>query len=141
MNRRHRTSALVLAVIVSAWVDQAQAQQPAKDMAAKDAEKRQYEARRGLAGFEWIEPLYPDCPKARFKLKNDECGGVKKHPRDPEDVLEDYWRRSVWAYTLRLPNASSQPTRAPCAPICPSMCRQSSCAWSGIRNTIAMSAN
>jgi len=101
MNRRHRTSALVLAVIVSAWVDQAQAQQPAKDMAAKDAEKRQYEARRGLAGFEWIEPLYPDCPKARFKLKNDECGGVKKHPRDPEDVLEDYWRRSVWAYTLR----------------------------------------
>lgn len=99
MNRRYRAGTLVLAVIASVWGLQTQAQQPAKEEASKAAAQREHEARRGLAGFEWIEPRYPDCPRARFKLHNDECGGVKRHPRDPEDVLGDYWRRSVWAYS------------------------------------------
>lgn len=90
---------LLVLAIVSGLVLRAEAQVPAGDGGRKAAAQSEYEARRGLPGFEWIEPLYPDCPKARFQLRNDECGGVKKHPRDPEDVLGDYWRRSVWAYT------------------------------------------
>lgn len=98
MKNESRKGWLVLA-IVSGLVLRAEAQPPASDVGKNIAAQNEYEARRGMPGFEWIEPRYLDCPKARFKLHNDECGGVKKHPRDPEDVLGDFWRRSVWAYT------------------------------------------
>lgn len=101
MNRRYRIGTLVLAAVASVWVPQAKAQQPAKEEGSKAAAQREHEARRGLAGFEWIEPRFPDCPRDRSKMKNDECGGVKRHPGDPEAVLGEYWRRSVWAYSAQ----------------------------------------
>lgn len=98
MKNESRRGWLVLAIVFG-LVLRAEAQPPASDVGKTIAAQNEYEARRGMPGFEWIEPSYPDCPKARFKLKNDECGGIKKHPRDPEDVLGDYWRRSIWVYT------------------------------------------
>jgi len=64
--------------IASGFVLQPQAQQRPKDESPKTPAHREFEARRGLPGFEWIEPLYPDCPEERFRMQNDECGGVKK---------------------------------------------------------------
>ena len=100
MNRKCLRSWLAL-VVASGFVLQPQAQQRPKDEPPKTPAHQEFEARRGLPGFEWIEPLYPDCPEERFRMQNDECGGVKKHPGDPEAVLGDYWCRSVWAYSAQ----------------------------------------